>query len=141
ACRDRLRAAPVDLSQYTTATNADDVDDLRRVLGFDKWDLFGVSYGTRLGLEVMRRHPENVRAVVLDSVLPAQVDLLAQFPANIARALELVFARCTAEPTCEKAYPGLRQVLVATLTELAAHPVTLNVGLQSIRLDAQPAMP
>ena len=70
ACRDRLTLDGVDLAQYNSANSAADVADLRRALEIDEWNLYGVSYGTRLALTVMRDQPEGVRAVVLDSVYP-----------------------------------------------------------------------
>ncbi len=50
----------VDLSNYSTDTNAADVEDLRQALGYEKWNLWGVSYGTRLALEIMRDYPEGI---------------------------------------------------------------------------------
>jgi pimeloyl-ACP methyl ester carboxylesterase len=47
----------IDLGQYDTLAVADDVDDIRRALGHAQLDLLGVSYGTRVVLEVVRRHP------------------------------------------------------------------------------------
>lgn len=44
-----------------------DLDQLRSVLGEDKLNLFGYSYGTRLGSLYANMYPENVRAIVLDS--------------------------------------------------------------------------
>ena len=48
ACRERLIKQGVNLAAYTSAANAADVDDLRSALGYAKWNLYGVSYGTRL---------------------------------------------------------------------------------------------
>lgn len=44
-----------------------DLDQLRLVLGEDKLNFFGYSYGTRLGALYANMYPENVRAIVLDS--------------------------------------------------------------------------
>ena len=43
-------------------------------LGPAQWNLYGVSYGSRVTMEVMRRYPEKIRSVVLDSVYPPSVD-------------------------------------------------------------------
>jgi len=40
---------------------ADDLNDLRLALGYDKINLTGTSYGTRAALVYMRRHPETAR--------------------------------------------------------------------------------
>ena len=50
ACRDRLDAAGINLSAYNSAASAADLNDLRQALGYESWNLYGVSYGARLAL-------------------------------------------------------------------------------------------
>jgi pimeloyl-ACP methyl ester carboxylesterase len=66
-CRDRL-TKDADLKQYTTAAAADDLDAVRQALGYGKINLLGVSYGTRVGLEYLRRYGPQVRAIALSGV-------------------------------------------------------------------------
>src|SRR3712207_8801561 len=47
-------------------------------------NLYGVSYGTDLALQILRDHPEGIRSVVLDSVVPPQLDLFDGFWPNAA---------------------------------------------------------
>ena len=73
---------------------AADLADLRRTFGYSRWNLFGGSYGTRLALTVMRDHPDGLRAVILDSVLPVhgrpfETDLRDQLT-----ALQRMFDAC-----------------------------------------------
>ncbi|MGY8996440.1 MAG: alpha/beta fold hydrolase, partial [Alphaproteobacteria bacterium] len=79
ACYERLRADGVPLEQFDTRNSADDVADIVRALGYEQVNLYGVSYGTRLGLEVMRRHPDLVRSAVLDGVYPPTIDAELDF--------------------------------------------------------------
>ncbi|MCJ7659788.1 MAG: alpha/beta hydrolase, partial [Anaerolineales bacterium] len=69
ACGDRINQE-ADLTAYNTVANAADVNDLRLALGYEKVNLWSISYGTRLALGVMRDFPEGVRSAVLDSVYP-----------------------------------------------------------------------
>jgi pimeloyl-ACP methyl ester carboxylesterase len=55
---------------YSTRDTVADLDDLRRALGVRTWTIDGVSYGTFGAERYALAHPENVRALVLDSVLP-----------------------------------------------------------------------
>ena len=55
----------VDLASYNSAESADDVDDLRRALGFDELVPWGTSYSSHLGLAYLRRHPEHAARAVL----------------------------------------------------------------------------
>jgi pimeloyl-ACP methyl ester carboxylesterase len=107
-CRLRLVDEGVDLRRFTTTETADDVADLKRALGITTWNLFGVSYGTTVALEMMRRHPEGVRSVVLDSVLPTTVPGDAQHQAAVVhRALRALFDGCALDAGCNAAYPDL----------------------------------
>ena len=106
-CRARLVAAGVDLDQYTTAAAAEDVEDVRRALRYQTWNLLGGSYGTRLALEVARRYPAGLRTLLLDSVNPPDVDLLGEAGPNNMRVLDAVFSGCAAQPACARAYPDL----------------------------------
>ncbi len=58
----------VDLADYHTAASADDVEAVCAALGLDKVVLWGSSYGSHLGLAVLRRHPERVARAVLSRV-------------------------------------------------------------------------
>ena len=71
ACRDRLVKSGVDIDGYNTVEIAADVVALREALGYDKWIVWGFSYGGRVAQEVLRQDPDGVAALVLDSPLTA----------------------------------------------------------------------
>ena len=106
-CRDRLIADGVDLTDDSSKSNAADVADLRIALGYDEINLWGISYGTRLALTIMRDRPEGIRSVVLDSTVPIDLDLYPAIPASASRAYDVFFAGCAADPICADAYPDL----------------------------------
>ena len=126
ACRDRLTADGVDLAAFTTVNNAHDVEAIRVALGYEQWNLLGISYGTRLGLEVLRQHPDGVRTAVLDSVFPPQVDSTLENPATFLASFEAVVAACRAEPECAAA-GDLGQRLAALAQRLEANPLPVEV--------------
>jgi pimeloyl-ACP methyl ester carboxylesterase len=59
---------------YTTQESVADIEALRQAGGYQKLVLFGVSYGTKVALEYAERYPQNVEALVLDSVVPTERD-------------------------------------------------------------------
>jgi pimeloyl-ACP methyl ester carboxylesterase len=124
-CRDRLVGQGIDLAAYHSAASAADLNDLRLVLGYDKLNLYAVSYGTRLALTLMRDHPESVRRAVLDSVYPLQVNLYTALAPNAERAFQVFFARCAADASCNASYPDLRGVFYRLVDQLNASPVSL----------------
>lgn len=107
-----------DLRQYTTLAMVEDLDEVRAALGYSQINLLGISYGSRVALEYMRRHPEQLRSVVLDGVVPPDLGISLAAPANAEAALEMLFADCQADPACATAYPGLERKLEQVLTDL-----------------------
>ena len=126
ACRQELSDV-ANLPAYETAASAADVEDLRLALGYDQVNLWGTSYGTWLALEVIRRYPEGIRSVVLDSVYPPDMDLLAETPMNAAHSVSLLFEACTADEACDRAFPDLRSVYSDTVERLNADPATFQI--------------
>lgn len=128
ACRDRLAGTGVDLKAYTTAENASDVADLRVAMGIERWNLYGYSYGTLLALTMLRDHPAGVRSVVLDSVVPPNLNLVEEFWPAAAAGYQAIFDGCAAQPSCAAAYPNLSKDFTATVNRLTTAPVTVGVA-------------
>jgi pimeloyl-ACP methyl ester carboxylesterase len=113
-----------DLTQYTTENVADDLDDVRAALGANQLNLFGVSYGSRLALIYMKRHPTRVRSAALAGVNPPEVPVPTAFARGAQRALEQAFATCASDAACHAATPDPRAdvaTLLARLHEWPAH--------------------
>ena len=96
-CIEELKASDADLSAYNTANNARDVQAVMSALGYPEYNIFGISYGSRLALEVLRTAPEGVRAVIIDGVAPPTVRLYDDLFGPHADALEAMFDQCAAE--------------------------------------------
>jgi pimeloyl-ACP methyl ester carboxylesterase len=126
-CRDRLLGEGRDLTAYHSAASAADLNDLRLALGYDKLNLYAVSYGTRLALTLMRDHPEAVRSAVLDSVYPPQVNLYTALAPNADRAFGVFFTRCELNPGCNSSYPTLRAYFYQLVDQLNASPVSVSL--------------
>lgn len=122
-CHKRLRGADIDLSRYTTVASAGDIRDLMNALGHDAWNLYGVSYGTRLAMEVQRRYPERVRSVILDSVYPPEIDGAMTWPWLLHRSLERLFEACRNDAACHAEHPRLKAQFVDLLDRLAEEPL------------------
>ncbi|MBJ6763473.1 alpha/beta hydrolase [Myxococcaceae bacterium JPH2] len=128
-CRATLTGAGVDLDGYTTEAIADDLEDLRRALGIEKWSLMGLSYGARPMLELMRRHPEGIQSAIMDSVFAPNV-VFDEYPAtNLMRSLNLVFDGCAADPECGAAYPQLRAQFARLISSADTRPLALGLDL------------
>ena len=124
---------------YTTPALADDVADLAAAMSLARINIYGVSYGTRWALEVMRRHPNLVRAAVLDAVYPPQVNGEQNEPEIVRRAFEQLYADCAADALCRERHPGLRGTVESAIEAAQGKPLELTLqledGPQSVRLD------
>jgi pimeloyl-ACP methyl ester carboxylesterase len=121
-CRERLVNAGVNLSGYNSAESAADLADLRQVLGYDQWNLFGLSYGGRLALTVMRDHPAGLRSVVLDSVYTSILNRYEEIPKSFVQAFDRMLMACRADAACAVAYPDLEPDLYSVVDEWNAQP-------------------
>lgn len=126
ACGQRFIESGIDLTSYNSAENAADVNDLRQVLGYSKVNLYGVSYGTRLALTVMRDHPEGIRSVIIDSVVPLQASLI-DTAQTAQRAFDKLFQGCAGDTGCNTAYPNLEGVFYGLVNQLNSQPLTIQV--------------
>ncbi|MFI1972548.1 alpha/beta fold hydrolase [Streptomyces cinnamoneus] len=127
-CRDRLTAGGVDLSAYNTAENAADFADLRKALGIAQWDVYGYSYGTDLALTYLRRHPDGIRAVALDSLTPPRTATLPWTWSSAQEGIGTIFEACAAEPRCKNRYPDPALTLTQQVRRLEAQPLTLDAS-------------
>jgi pimeloyl-ACP methyl ester carboxylesterase len=136
-----LASLKADTRLYTTSIAVRDLDAVRVALGYERINLYGVSYGTRVAQHYLRRFPERTRAVILDGVVPPNVALVADGALQAQRALDLIFARCRAEATCQQAFRDpaasfaeLRAALERTpATVTMADPITGVVHSETIR--------
>jgi pimeloyl-ACP methyl ester carboxylesterase len=126
ACRTRLEER-ADLRLYTTAIAADDLDDVRAAFGYETLTIHGVSYGTRAALVYMRRHPERVRAAVLEGAAPPDVFMPVAFARDAQRALDGVLAACEADAACSSAFPTVRADARRAFAGLESGPVEVRV--------------
>ena len=127
ACIPKLRVQGIDHTTFNSATNADDLRELRKALGYERWDLVGVSYGTRVAQEAMRRDPQGIRQVILTAPLPVGSHVEAELPRTFQNVMERVFASCAAQPACVAAYPRLEADFYAVYDELIAKPIQVSV--------------
>ncbi|HMN58957.1 MAG TPA: alpha/beta fold hydrolase [Anaerolinea sp.] len=122
-----LAGMDADPRYYTTAYAMQDLDHVRKALGYQQVNLLGVSYGTRAALTYMRLYPQNVRTAVLDAVVPPGWVIGQSVRRDAQTALESIIARCEADPACKQAFPDLAADLETTLTRLAAQPAEVTV--------------
>lgn len=119
--------AGVAMTGYNTEQNADDIDDLRRHLGAEKVDLWGISYGTHLALSMLKRHGDRVNRVALAS-LEGQ-DQTVKRPAAVDALLQQVDGLLAADPAIRAAIPDLPALMRRVHARMEAAPVKMPAML------------
>jgi pimeloyl-ACP methyl ester carboxylesterase len=126
ACHDQLGDA-ADL--YSTTDVADDLEDVRKALGYDEIDLFGGSYAGDDMITYTVRHQEHVRSVVLSA--PAMVVGVDPFYAAAPKAMpRIVAAVCRRSPACARADSHPARTFAGLARRLRHDPV-VGTGVDS----------
>ncbi|HZR83417.1 MAG TPA: alpha/beta fold hydrolase [Candidatus Binatia bacterium] len=126
ACNDRLVREGNDLAGYSSAATARDIADLMTALGYDRFNLYGLSYGTRVALTALRDLPAaRIRSAVLDSVVPPQAPFVKTGSA-VEQSFERVLDGCAADPDCNRTYPNLRRATFDLVDRLDREPLTVH---------------
>jgi pimeloyl-ACP methyl ester carboxylesterase len=115
-----------DLKQYTTSIAMDDLDDVRAWLGYDRINLFGLSYGTRAALVYLRQHPEHVRTITLVGVAPTYLRMPMYHAQAAERAMNLLLDQCEHDAKCGEVFPRLRDDWMKVLADLQAAPARVQ---------------
>jgi pimeloyl-ACP methyl ester carboxylesterase len=129
-CVRNAQAAGVDVSAYNSIENARDVRALRTALGIDKWNVWGISYGTILGQAYIKEDPEGILAVALDAIVPldARGDtnswrVMQWYDRDLKKLDEL----CQANDDCADAFPNLGERVRDGARATMGNPIVVDV--------------
>lgn len=121
-----LQAQTLDTRYFTTSIAVRDLESIRKLLNVQTWNIYGISYGTRVAIHYMRRYPQAVRTAILDAVVPPQITLGADVAVHAQQALDKLYARCNASADCATAFPELEQRTQQLLAQLQTNPVAVD---------------
>lgn len=113
---------------YTTSVAVKDLDRVREALGYRQWNIYGVSYGSRVALHYLRRFPAATRAIILDGVVYPALNLGPDIALQSQRALRQLIERCAESEECRQQYPDLEEGVKQLFTQLKRNPLTVEVN-------------
>jgi pimeloyl-ACP methyl ester carboxylesterase len=128
SCANTIMASGANLSAYSTAAMAADMEALRQALGVSKWNIFTMSDGSLLALEMMRDYPQGIRSVVMDSVVPPQANPALEWGSNALAGLDRFFQRCAENDNCNQAYPQVKETFYNLLDQIDTQPIQVDVS-------------
>jgi pimeloyl-ACP methyl ester carboxylesterase len=125
-CRRALEQSGLRPEAFGTSVTVEDLERVRHALGIERWNLHGVSYGTRVAMSYAARYPQSLRSMVLDSVVDRRPRPLGAVN-GYATAISGVIRMCGADPACANAHPGLRETLRHAFERLQQQHLTVPV--------------
>jgi pimeloyl-ACP methyl ester carboxylesterase len=120
-----LAALPHDPRFFTTSVAVEDLEALRIALGYEQFNLYGISYGTRVAQHFLRRYPDSTRTVVLDGVVAPQIALGPAIATEAQSVLDLIFDRCAESEPCNDRFPNIRTEFAELKTRIADEPAVV----------------
>jgi len=126
--RAKCEAENIQLQHYNSFQNAKDVGMLMKHLAYGKYNIYGVSYGTRLARVVQEFYPDLLNSVILNSPNPIKGDFLIDRIKSYSLALRRVFDYCKNNSECNSAYPALQDEYLKTINSLKEAPLELEIG-------------
>lgn len=125
-CAGGYAAAGVDLTQFNSISSSYDMAALMDVLGYDQYNLYGTSYGTKLAQVALRETPDRIRTIITDGTSPITGAVAASSGIEPQEQYVRLFEQCAADPACNAAYPDLPARFSALLDRLTEEPISLE---------------
>ncbi len=129
ACRKELLARTQDLGAYNSLESADDIEALRAALHVDKWNVYGISYGTDLALTYMKQHPGGIRSVAIDGVFPPPLAGGVSAWTSAGEGINAIFKACGEQPACHKQYGDIGATWLRLIKQYEASPKSVSVDV------------
>jgi len=130
-CRKELEQR-ADLTRYSSTYAAEDMERVRRALGYSRVTLIAGSYGTRTAVAYLRRYSEHVHAALLHGVVPPYMSTPLSFAKDTEEVLTKWVEACAADKACSAAMPAFGADIRALIARLekapAPAPLTLPDG-------------
>ncbi|MBB4804731.1 pimeloyl-ACP methyl ester carboxylesterase/heme/copper-type cytochrome/quinol oxidase subunit 4 [Chryseobacterium defluvii] len=126
-CRQDMINQGIDLGSYNSISVARDLHALKNALKIQKWNVYGVSYGTYISQNYAKIFPNDIHTLTLDSSISDISEYYTNNTQNYMLSLNKLFKSCKDDPKCNKEYPNLEKVYYNTIAELEKKPITVEV--------------
>lgn len=131
-CQQQFKKLNIPLNTFSTENSVQDSLNIMALIGAKRWKIYASSYGTRVALQIMRDAPQNIDAVILDSVYPTRIHDLLVTPYFINSAFNALFNACSYHYICFKLFPSLEKSIQNAVKILNQSPQTYYVKVAGI---------
>lgn len=122
-CFSIWRERGFDESDFTSAAFAEDYIALVKLMGYAKVDVYGVSFGTSVALQMAKQQANTINSMVLDSPVNINKSGPHYWPDRLSNALDGYFARCRESASCVIEESEFKSIL----EQLKEAPITLEI--------------
>nr|WP_321234124.1 alpha/beta fold hydrolase [uncultured Psychroserpens sp.] len=122
---------------FGTTESVKDIEALRQHLGYKQLNIFGGSYGTRLGLKYMELYPKRVRTSILSGLFPPEIRMYDNICTNLNRSLDKLFNTCETDSKCAVKYPNLKNNFTEICKQLDLKAKTFSIDNETLVINKQ----
>lgn len=115
----------VSVEGYTTSENANDLEQLKKVLGAKKINLWGISYGSHLAFDFVKRYENSVDKIVLAGL--EGPDHTIKLPKYNQNYLKILNTKIQQDEAAKIVYPNLLKLMKKVLMKLDKNPVSIEI--------------
>ncbi|MGZ5286710.1 MAG: alpha/beta fold hydrolase [Flavisolibacter sp.] len=126
-CRIWHMSQGIDIATFNTFQLAEDAENIRKALDIDNWNVYGVSHGTTVALNLLRNHGENIHSVILDSPFPPNAPWL-DFVRPFAASFKVLEEKIAEDPVAFSHFPSVRSDFVKAVARLNTEPYRIKIN-------------
>lgn len=132
-CKNLLISNNIDINAYNSEFIAKDFNALKIYFDYEKWNVYGVSYGTYISQVYASDFPQDISSLILDSPI-SEIEVYYNLNSlNFYKSLNKVFEDCKNNPSCDSEYPYLEQVFYETIDNLRINPISVKADTSVIK--------
>lgn len=125
AALEKFNQQQVDVSGYNIEEHAKDVNDLMTALGYNKYTVFGFSYGSHIGMTVMKLFSDQVdRAILVGADAPNQA---FNFPKYLDQHVKIIGDLVELDSTLDMTSIAFEKLVNDTMQKLKENPVSVII--------------
>jgi pimeloyl-ACP methyl ester carboxylesterase len=118
----------IDFNFYQTKYIVEDLEEVRKWLGYKKINLLGISFGGKVSLMFMDQYPNSINRTVLHAPDAPDLDAGSHRGRYAQKALNLLFDFCYKDSLCNSNFPNIKQEFEILMKRIQEERVRVDIG-------------
>ena len=124
AAYNRFEEQDIDLSAFNTLETSNEIAYVMEHLGYEKFSIFGTSYGTEVAQYLLMNHSDQLVSVVMNGIMDINLGGYHMHTSLIS-TLDSMFYMCENDPKYADSYTNLKANFLALIKRLNEKPDTI----------------